>query len=176
MLVSGEDNSAVTAGELRLAAMDLLARREHGSHELRVKLSKRFRGRACTDELVQDVLTALTTEGLLSDQRFAISTVRQLVNRGYGPRRIHETFRQQGIDAYLSEALATAFDAPIDWYAEAANVYQKKYHGDAIVGDWDARQRERAKRMRFLQYRGFDAEVCQALVFEGLTSDEVTLG
>ena len=81
MLVSGEDNSAVTAGELRLAAMDLLARREHGSHELRVKLSKRFRGRACTDEQVQDVLTALTTEGLLSDQRFAISTVRQLVNR-----------------------------------------------------------------------------------------------
>jgi regulatory protein len=147
--------------------MDLLARREHGSHELLVKLRKRFRRRASTDEQVQEVLSALTDEGLLSDERFALSTVRQLVSRGYGPRRITETFRQQGIEGYLSSALATAFEAPVDWYAEAASVYEKKYHGDAIVGDWDARQRERAKRMRFLQYRGFDAEVCQALVFDG---------
>jgi len=166
-LVSEEDNASVTPGELRLAAMDLLARREHGSHELLVKLRKRFRRRACTDEQVQEVLSALTDEGLLSDERFALSTVRQLVSRGYGPRRITETFRQQGIEGYLSSALATAFEAPVDWYAEAASVYEKKYHGDAIVGDWDARQRERAKRMRFLQYRGFDAEVCQALVFDG---------
>jgi regulatory protein len=122
------------------------------------------------------VLTALTDEGLLSDERFALSTVRQLVSRGYGPRRITETFRQQGIEGYLSRALATAFDGPIDWYAEAASAYQKKYHGDAIMGDWDARQRERAKRMRFLQYRGFDAEVCQALVFDGPTADELTAG
>ena len=166
-MVSEEGNPSVTSGELRLAAMDLLARREHGSHELLVKLHKRFRRRACTDELVQAVLNALTEEGLLSDERFALSTVRQLVSRGYGPRRIYETFRQQGIEGYLSSALATAFEAPIDWYAEAASVYEKKYHGDAIVGDWDERQRERARRMRFLQYRGFDAEVCQALVFDG---------
>lgn len=166
-MVSEEDNPSVTSGELRLAAMDLLARREHGSHELLLKLRKRFRRRACTDEQVQEVLSALTEEGLLSDERFALSTVRQLVSRGYGPRRIYETFRQQGIEGYLSNALAEAFEAPIDWYAEAASVYEKKYHGDAILGDWDARQRERAKRMRFLQYRGFDAEVCQALVFDG---------
>ena len=175
-MVSEEDNPSVTSGELRLAAMDLLARREHGSHELLVKIRKRFRNRACNDEDVQDVLGALTEEDLLSDERFALSTVRQLVSRGYGPRRLQETFRQQGIDGYLSDALATAFDAPIDWYAEAASVYQKKYHGDAIVGDWDARQRERAKRMRFLQYRGFDAEVCQGLVFDGPAADEPTLG
>jgi SOS response regulatory protein OraA/RecX len=105
--------------------MDLLARREHGSQELLEKLRKRFRRRACNDEQVQEVLIALTNEGLLSDERFAVSTVRQLVGRGYGPRRIQETFRQQGIDGYLSRALAAAFDAPIDWYAEAASAYQK---------------------------------------------------
>ena len=175
-MVSEADNPSVTSGELRLAAMDLLARREHGSHELLVKLRKRFRNRACSDGNIQDVLGALTEEDLLSDERFALSTVRQLVSRGYGPRRIYEKFRQQGIDGYLSDALATAFDAPIDWYAEAASVYQKKYHGDAIVGDWDARQRERAKRMRFLQYRGFDAEVCQAMVFDGSAADELAPG
>ena len=175
-MVSEEDNLSVTSGELRLAAMGLLARREHSSQELLVKLRQRFRRRACPDEQVQDVLTTLTKEGLLSDERFALSTVRQLVSRGYGPRRITETFRQQGIEGYLSRALATAFDGPIDWYAEAASAYQKKYHGDAIMGDWDSRQRERAKRMRFLQYRGFDAEVCQALVFDGPTADELTAG
>ena len=173
---SKEDNLSVTSGELRLAAMDLLARREHGFQELLVKLRQRFRRRTCSDEQVLDVLTALIDEGLLSDERFALSTVRQLVNRGYGPRRIAETFRQQGIEDYLSGALAAAFDTPIDWHAEAASAYQKKYRGDAIIGDWDARQRERAKRMRFLQYRGFDAEVCQALVFDGPTADELTPG
>ncbi|MBT7313170.1 MAG: recombination regulator RecX, partial [Halieaceae bacterium] len=75
----------MTSGELRLAAMGLLARREHGSQELLVKLRQRFRRRACPDEQVQDVLTTLTKEGLLSDERFALSTVRQLVSRGYGP-------------------------------------------------------------------------------------------
>ena len=175
-MVSEEDKPPVTSGELRLAAMDLLARREHGSHELLVKLRKRFRNRACSDEDVQDVLGALAEEDLLSDERFALSTVRQLVSRGYGPRRIHEKFCQQGIEGYLSGALATAFEAPIDWYAVAASVYQKKYHGDAIMGDWDARQRERAKRMRFLQYRGFDAEVCQGLVVDGPAADEPLLG
>ena len=175
-MVSEEEYLSVTSGELRLAAMDLLARREHGSHELLLKLRKRFRNRGYSDEVVQDALGALTEEGLLSDERFALSTVRQLVSRGYGPRRITEIFRQQGIEGYLSEALATAFDSPIDWYAEAASVYQKKYHGDAIVGDWDTRQRERAKRMRFLQYRGFDAEVCQAMVFDGSAADELAPG
>ena len=175
-MVSEEDKPPVTSGELRLAAMDLLARREHGSQELLEKLRKRFRRRACNDEQVQEVLIALTNEGLLSDERFAVSTVRQLVGRGYGPRRIQETFRQQGIDGYLSRALAGAFDAPIDWYAEGASVYQKKYHGDVIVGDWDARQRERAKRVRFLQYRGFDPEVCQSLVFDGPVADEPMSG
>ena len=175
-MVSEEEHPSVTSGEVRLAAMDLLARREHGTQELLTKLRQRFRRRVCTDEQVQDVLVALTDEGLLSDERFALSTVRQLVSRGYGPRRITETFRQQGIEGYLSGALTAAFDAPIDWYAEAASVYQKKYHGDAIMGDWDARQRERAKRMRFLQYRGFDAEVSQALVFDGPSADEHLLG
>ena len=130
---SKEDNPSVTSGELRLAAMDLLARREHGFQELLVKLRQRFRRRTCSDEQVLDVLTALIDEDLLSDERFALSTVRQLVNRGYGPRRIAETFRQQGIEDYLSGALAAAFDTPIDWHAEAASAYQKKYRGDCLV-------------------------------------------
>ena len=92
--------------------MGLLARREHGSQELLVKLRQRFRRRTCPDEQVQDVLTTLTKEGLLSDERFALSTVRQLVSRGYGPRRITETFRQQGIEGYLSGSIGNGLRCP----------------------------------------------------------------
>jgi SOS response regulatory protein OraA/RecX len=57
-----------------------------------------------------------------------------------------------------------AFDVPVDWAVQAAAVYQKKYRGQAIVGDFDSRQRERGRRMRFLQHRGFDAEIIQRLI------------
>ena len=59
-----------------------------------------------------------------------------------------------------------AFDAEVDWEAEATVVYKKKFGGAPIEGDWDTRQRERGRRLRFMQYRGFGAEVSQKLVNE----------
>ena len=87
----------VTPGELRLAGMDLLARREHGSSELKTKLTKRFRKRECDLEAVEQVVQQLIEEGLLSDERFAASRVRQLAGRGYGPSRIRNDLRQQRV-------------------------------------------------------------------------------
>ena len=154
----------VTPGELRLAGMDLLARREHGSAELKAKLTKRFRKRDCEPDLVEQVIQQLTEEGLLSDERFAASRVRQLANRGYGPSRIRNDLRQQRVEHLISDTMEEAFDSEVDWEAEATVVYKKKYGGAPIEGDWDARQRERGRRLRFMQYRGFGAEVSQRLV------------
>ena len=154
----------VTPGELRLAGMDLLARREHGSAELKTKLTKRFRKRDCEPDLVEQVIQQLTDEGLLSDERFAASRVRQLAGRGYGPSRIRNDLRQQRVEHLISDTMEEAFDSEIDWEAEASVVYEKKYGGAPIEGDWDARQRERGRRLRFMQYRGFGAEVSQRLV------------
>lgn len=165
----------MTAGELRLAAMDLLARREHGSQELESKLAKRFRGRACEAGLVQTVIERLMVEGLLSDERFAASKARQLAGRGYGPIRIRQELRQQSVDHLLSHSMEEAFESGIDWAAEAAVVYKKKYRGQAIKGAWDERQRERGRRLRFLQYRGFDAEISQQLV-SGDDRDDTSKG
>ena len=156
----------VTPGELRLAGMDLLARREHGSAELKTKLTKRFRKRDCEPDLVEQVIQQLTDEGLLSDERFAASRVRQLASRGYGPSRIRNDLRQQRIGHLISDTMEEVFDSGVDWQAEAAVVYEKKYGGAPIEGGWDARQRERARRLRFMQYRGFGAEVSQRLVNE----------
>ena len=156
----------VTPGELRLAGMDLLARREHGSFELKSKLTRRFRKRDCDPDTVEQVTQQLIEEGLLSDERFAASRVRQLAGRGYGPSRIRNDLRQQNVEHLISDTMEEAFDSELNWEAEAAAVYEKKYAGKLIVGDWNARQRERGKRLRFMQYRGFAAEVSQKLVNE----------
>ena len=156
----------VTPGELRLAGMDLLARREHGSSELKTKLTRRFRKRDCDPDAVEQVTQQLIEEGLLSDERFAASRVRQLAGRGYGPSRIRNDLRQQNVEHLISETMEEVFETEIDWEAEAAAVYEKKYGVAPIVGDWDARQRERGRRLRFMQYRGFGAEVSQRLVNE----------
>ena len=154
----------VTPGELRLAGMDLLARREHGSVELKTKLTKRFRKRDCEPDLVEHVIQQLIEEGLLSDERFAASRVRQLAGRGYGPSRIRNDLRQHRVEHLISDTMEEAFDSEFNWEAEASVVYEKKYGGAPIEGDWDARQRERGRRLRFMQYRGFGAEVSQRLV------------
>ena len=154
----------VTLCELRLAGVDLLARREHGSAELTVKLAKRFGKRDCESEKVQQVIRQLIEEGLLSDERYAVSRARQLAGRGYGPSRIRNDLRQQEVDHYLSDSLSEALDYAMDWNTQATTAYQKKYRGRPIEGDWDARQRERARRLRFLQYRGFGSDISRRLV------------
>ena len=154
----------VTPGELRLAGLDLLARREHGSSELKTKLAKRFRQRGCDLNTVEQVTQQLIEEGLLSDERFAASRVRQLAGRGYGPSRIRNDLRQQRVEHLISDNMKEAFDSEVDWEAEATAVYEKKYGGAPIEGDWDARQRERGRRLRFMQYRGFSSDVSQNLV------------
>lgn len=167
----------VTPGELRLAGMDLLARREHGSAELTVKLTKRFGKRDCDPGIVEQVIRQLFEEGLLSDERFAVSRARQLAGRGYGPSRIHNDLRQQEVDHYLSDSLSEALDDAMDWNTQATAAYQKKYRGRPIEGDWDARQRERARRLRFLQYRGFGSDISRRLINAddvcGSSSEEV---
>ena len=115
----------VTPGELRLAGIDLLARREHGSSELKTKLAKRFRKRGCDPDTVEQVTQQLIEEGLLSDERFAASRVRQLAGRGYGPRRIRNDLRQQRVEHLVSDTMGDAFDSEVDWEAEAAAVYKK---------------------------------------------------
>lgn len=161
---TSEQTVTPTASEVRLAALDLLARREHSAVELSTKLVKRFRARESDPDLIERVIAQLVLDGLQSDQRFAVSRVRQLSGRGYGPARIRNELRRQQVDGLVSDCFQEAFDSPLDWAEAAATVYRKKYRGLPIVGNWDTRQRERSRRLRFLKYRGFDADISQALV------------
>ncbi len=145
--------------DLRIAAMDLLARREHGAREMARKLQKRFRSRGCTTELVSEVVDHLVSDGLLSDERYAVSVCRHWINRGYGYNRVQEALRRSGIDESIDTILMKSFEKPIDWFENAKRAYRKKYKCQALGGAQEDGQQERAKRLRFLVNRGFDLSI-----------------
>lgn len=158
--------------DVRLAALNLLARREHSLSELQSKLLRRFD----VPDLVTFVLQELQRENLQSDERYAESLLRQRLQRGYGPVRIRQDMRERGLDEAAIAAAHAAVDP--DWFALAEAVFKRKFgcrsaggsaadpygHDGDVPGPDERRDmqqaalRERARRMRFMQYRGFATE------------------
>ena len=139
--------------DIRCAAMNLLARREHSLAELRQKLQRRF-----TDKVQLEVqLQQLAEEKLQSDERYAESFARQRISRGYGPLRVRQEMREKGL---TDQAVSAALEAvEVDWVASAAQVFRKKF------GRRDCLDiKEKSRRIRFMQYRGFSPEHYQALL------------
>jgi len=143
----------VKPSDIRLAGMDLLARREHSSQEIVTKLKRRFGKRLQTDDILHDVVEQLIHEGLLSDERYAASMARQLVSRGSGPSKVAYELRQKGCDPDV--ALAEAYPDGVDWFAQAEEVFDRKFGARPMPDEWDLKQRERAKLGRFMASRGF---------------------
>lgn len=142
-----------TEAEVREAAIRLLARREHSRRELALKLG----GRGFDEAVIGRVLDALESERLLSDSRYAEFLVRTRIDSGHGPLRIRAELRERGVD----EAVADKYlaEADVDWTALAEQVRRRRF-GERVPGDFKVR----AKQMRYLQYRGFDAEQIRAAV------------
>lgn len=130
--------------DIRRAAMDLLARREHSRRELADKLALRFADRA----LIQQVLDRLVEERLQSDERFAEAFIHGRAQRLYGPLRIRAELRQRGL---AEDHIEAAFGrAGVDWQANLQALAVAKF-GRRPPAD----AKDQAKRLRFLQYRGF---------------------
>ncbi len=136
---------SVKPGEVRLAAMNLLARREHARRELSQKLAKKFPDSA---ETIQSELDKLEQEGLQSDARLAEVFVRSRANRGQGPLKILLALRGKGIDEDTFQCAVRTNE--IDWYRLVRQVATRKF-GESPPAD----AKEKAKRSRFLQQRGF---------------------
>jgi regulatory protein len=146
----GEDRFSCPK-EIRKKAMDFLARREYGRDELVKKLADKGYKRS----VVEDELNLLAEEGLQSDTRFAESLVQSRINQGKGPVRIRADLRQRGIrDGVIEGALE---EAAGDWYELAREQRVKKF-GEAVPDDF----KEKARQMRFLQYRGFEQDHIQS--------------
>ena len=156
-IIDGEDGPeedlAINPVDIRFAAMNLLARREHTPRELRRPLGRRF----ANAQLVELEVQRLTDENLQSDQRFAESFAWHRAGRGYGPQRVRQEMRDRGLaDHEIVDALAVL---EVDWRALAIEVYNKKF-GSCRA----AELKEKARRARFMQYRGFSAEHYQHLL------------
>lgn len=125
-------------------AVGLLARREHSAAELQQKLQQAGHE---TDK-IHDALTTLQQNGLQDDQRFAEAYIRSRLLRGYGELRIRQELKQKGVTDDLANL--SIQQAEIDWFALAAEVRRKRF-GEQCPDDF----KDRARQMRFLQYRGF---------------------
>lgn len=141
--------------EIRLAAMNFLARREHSQQELQRKLlNKGFEPIAITP-----VLRVLVEQGLLSDERFTEAFINSRLHRGSGPVKIAMELQQRGVSDELVRTYLDERDT--QWTQSAIEVRVKRF-GSAIPHDF----KERARQMRFLQYRGFTMSQVQQAVGE----------
>jgi regulatory protein len=143
--------------EVYAKAVELLARREHSAQELARKLCTR----GCDPVLIESVLARLEAERLQSDARYTEVYLRQRSEKGYGPQRIRAELQERGVDERLiNEAMRRAEDeGEVDWFERAATVYARKFGGRPVED-----LKDRAKRQRFLQYRGFSHEQIAAVV------------
>ncbi len=139
--------------EARRKAMDFLARREYGQRELIRKLETA----GYDAELALQTVEQLTRDGLQDDRRFIEGFAQSRINQGKGPVRLQADLRQRGIDTRLIDEVMRELST--DWRALAREVRQKKF-GPAVPRSFA----EKAKQMRFLQYRGFShAEIESAV-------------
>ena len=144
---AGGGDAEVNPGAIRMAAMNLLARREHSLGELRQKLQRRFDDAV----MLETQLQKLVEENLQSDDRFAESFARQRAARGHGPARVRQEMREKNLSDI---AIARAFEsAELDWWALAEAAFRKKFGEPGRV-----ELKEKARRIRFMQYRGFSAD------------------
>lgn len=141
--MSGELTPEQLTTKMRNSAVGSLARREHSCYELRQKLLQKFAAPVQADE----VIAWVTELGYLNDERFAGMFVRSSISKGRGPERITRELQQKGV-AHTVIADALAKNEP-DWLSVAEDVLNRKFPTPPV--DY----KEKAKRMRFLQYRGF---------------------
>jgi regulatory protein len=137
-----------TATELRARALRLLARREHSRAELGRKLSPH----AESAEALEALLADLENRKQLSDERFASERARSM-SRKFGAARIRYDLKAKGVDARFIDRISSEGELE-----RARAILARKYREPA------ATREERAKRMRFLQGRGFSSDVIRSLL------------
>ena len=129
------------------AAVRLLAVREHS----RTELQRKLHARSYDDEMLNQVLDDLIQRDLLSDERFTEQYLLSRQRRGFGPVRIKGELRERGVSNELINSYLN--DQDENWVEMLRLTHDKKF-GVESSGDI----KEKARRVRFLQYRGFTGE------------------
>jgi len=127
---------------MRAFAYRLLGRREYSLQEL----GQRLRQKWPEAEEIGELVEALATENLVSDERFAESFVRSRIARHQGPRKIQAELRAKGVSESL---IAHELDHHAVAWTDLARAWLQRQHPGEI--DFAARQ----KYYRRLCNRGF---------------------
>jgi regulatory protein len=132
------------------AAVSALAQRDYCSGELALRLTAQgFAG-----EVVQTALTDLRARRYLDDERYAQQYVANHAERGQGPLRIQDDLQRIGLAAELIDgALEQYAEAQGGWGRLAREVRIRRF-GLIEPRGWA----QKAKQVRFLQYRGFSTD------------------
>ncbi len=131
----------------------MLARREHSAFELRRKLQRKD----FVEADIELAIEQLQREGLLSDQRFAEAYIHMRKSKGYGPVRIALELKEKGVAE--SDFRPYLYADDLDWLAALEAVYAKKYGQRSCDG-----YQEKARRTRYLHYRGFALDAIHELL------------
>ncbi len=152
---------------MRWLAFYYLSNRELSRYELRQKLLAKDCDPVAVDALIEE----FADKGYQSDERCAAMLIRESIRKGRGKIHIRQALKsahitlpdsldvlieQAGIDS-LTDGTALADDdgEEVDWLRLAVEARTRKY-GDSIP----TTPKEKARQLRFLQYRGFEMGVC----------------
>ncbi|MBI5923186.1 MAG: regulatory protein RecX [Betaproteobacteria bacterium] len=142
---------------LRGRAVKLLARRDHSRSEL----TKKLLPLATLDE-INAVLDQLEQTGLLSDARAAAAYVRGHAAR-FGAAKLDYSMRAKGISPELIEASLAQSELG-DELQRARELWRRKFGNRLQPGLSAGSAKEWARQARFLQSRGFSAEIIRKLL------------
>jgi len=113
-----------------------------------MELERKLVPHAESSEAVQGLVSGLKEKNQLSEERFAEERARVL-SRKYGAARIRQDLKARGVP----QELVARFSSSDDELQKAKAILERKYRAPAITRE------EKAKRMRFLQSRGFSSEI-----------------
>lgn len=157
---------------LRWLAFYYLSRRELSSHELKKKLIDKD----CEPTAVALLLDEFAQKGYQSDERAALMHIREAVRKNRGIYHLRHSLKEArididalgGLDALMAQTGASLTDGTvlensadgdtdgqIDWLRLAVDARSRKYGSTPPTTP-----KEKARQLRFLQYRGFDYAVC----------------
>ncbi|NKB47680.1 MAG: RecX family transcriptional regulator [Legionellales bacterium] len=119
-------------------------------------MQQKLQQRGFADNVIENVLQELVTQGWQSDERWAQSLIHSRMQRGYGPLRICAELKQHGLDAQQITQYLAAHESD-DWYALCQQVQRKRFK------HWPQDALALSKQQRFLQYRGFNHEQIQSV-------------
>jgi regulatory protein len=135
-----------TPAELKARALRFLARREHS----RAELSRKLAPHAESAEALLFLLDDLEKKKQLSDERYA-EVRSHWMSRKYGAARIRQDLKAKGVaDATVARISS---DGELD---RAKAILARKYREAASTRE------EKARRMRFLQSRGFSYDTIRS--------------